>query len=318
MKRNLLIPMVSMLIVASAKAQTPDSAKVMVHYKFTHVRDTTDKEHPYTESMVLMVGQTASVYKSYDAKLQMDQMKKQMAEQMKGSAMGPMNFKSGGKGITSTEIFEFPNINKMVRKEKLLNNYLIEEPYPTINWKISADTATISNLHCQKATGHFKGRDYIAWFCADLPFRNGPWKLTGLPGLIVEAHDIKDQVIFKFDGIEEIVKTAPDPNAVENGLSEGKGGRVMFVLGADDSNKDPNVIALPTNGIKTTQKEFDNLKEAMRKDPQAFIQSAMAGMGGGVKFNRADGSGPQISMKVNPDSAKPIVINNPIELPEKK
>ncbi len=318
MKRKLLIPMVLMLVVASAKAQTPDSAKVMVHYKFTHVRDTTDKEHPYTESMILMVGQTASVYKSYDGKLQADQMKKQMAEQMKAGAMGPMNFKSGGKGITSTEIFEFPNINKMVRKEKLLNNYLIDEPYPAINWKISADTATISNLHCQKATGHFKGRDYIAWFCADLPFRCGPWKLAGLPGLIVEAHDVKDQVVFKFDGIEEIVKAAPDPNAVENGVTQGAGGRVMLVIGADDSNKDPNLIALPTNGIKTTQKEFDNLKEAMKKDPQAFIQSAMAGMGGGVKFNRADGSGPQINMKMQPDSAKPIVINNPIELPEKK
>lgn len=63
MKRKLLIPIVLMLIGASAKAQTPDSAKVMVHYKFTHVRDTTDKEHPYTEGMILMVGQTASVYR---------------------------------------------------------------------------------------------------------------------------------------------------------------------------------------------------------------------------------------------------------------
>ncbi|WP_175403972.1 GLPGLI family protein [Mucilaginibacter sp. PPCGB 2223] len=314
MKTKLLFPIFLMLVTLSAMAQKPDSAKIMVHYKFTHVRDTTKRDTPYTENMILMVGQTASVYKSYDSRLQMERMKKQMDEIRKSGTMGPMNFRSGGANITPTEIFQFAATNKMVRKEKLLNSYLIEDPYPAINWKISGDTTTISNLHCQKATGHFKGRDYVAWFCPDLPFRTGPWKLCGLPGLIVEAHDVKNDVIFKFDGIEEIVKTAPDPDAIQNGVTQ-QGGRVMLVLGADD-NQDPNLIALPANGIKTTQKEFDNLREAMRKDPQAFIQSAMAGMGGGVRFNRADGSGPQINMKMS--NTPGPVINNPIELPEKK
>lgn len=314
MKAKLLIPMVLMLMALSAKAQKPDSAQAILRYKFTHVRDTLNRDKPYTENMMLAVGQTASVYKSYDKRLQMEQMKKQIDEMRKSGAMGPMNIKTGGANITPTEIFQFPTINKMVRKEKLINSYLIDEPYPAINWKISSDTSTIFNLHCQKATAHFKGRDYIAWFCPDLPFRNGPWKLCGLPGLIVEAHDVKNEVIFKFDGVEEIVKTAPDPNPVENGISQ-NGGRVVMIFGADD-NQDPNVIALPANGIKTTQKEFDNLREAMRKDPQAFMQSAMAGMGGGVKFNRADGSGPQMNIKMGPPDK--TVINNPIELPEKK
>lgn len=316
MKTKLLIPVVLMLMILSAKAQKADSAQVILRYKFSHIRDTTNRDKPYTENMMLAVGQTASVYKSYDKRLQMDQMKKQVDEMRKSGAMGPMNIKMGGANITPTEIFQFPTINKMVRKEKLLNNYLIEEPYPVINWKISSDTSTIFNLHCQKATGHFKGRDYVVWFCPDLPFRNGPWKLCGLPGLIVEAHDVKNEVVFKFDGVEEIVKTAPDANPVENGVTTGSGGRAVMVFGADD-NQDPNLIALPANGIKTTQKEFDNLREAMRKDPQAFIQSAMAGMGGGVKFNRADGSGPRMDVKMRSDSDK-TVINNPIELPEKK
>jgi len=314
MKAKLLIPGFLMLIALSAIAQTPDSAQLILRYKFTHVRDTTKRDTPYTENMMLMVGKTASVYKSYDKRLQMEQMKKQMDEFRKSGTMGATNFKMGGKNITPTEIFQFPAINKMVRQEKLINSYLIDEPYPIINWKISADTMTILNLHCQKAMGHFKGRDYVAWFCPDLPFRSGPWKLCGLPGIIVEAHDLKNEVIFKFDGVEEIVKSAPDANPIENGVTQAGGGRVVMILGADEQ-QDPNLIALPKSGIKTTQKEFDNLKEAMRKDPQAFIQSAMAGMGGGVRFNRADGAGPKIDMKMKND---PVVINNPIELPEKK
>jgi len=318
MKTKLLLLPLLMLITLSAMAQKPDSAKLMVHYKFSHVRDTTKRDTPYTENMILMVGQTASVYKSYDSRLQMERMKKQMEEIRKTGTMGPTNFRMGGPSITPTEIFQFATINKMVRKEKLINSYLIEDPYPAINWKISGDTATISNLHCQKATGHLLGRDYVAWFCPDLPFRNGPWKLCGLPGLIVEAHDVKNDVIFKFDGIEEIIKTAPDANPIENGVTQQGGGRVMLVIGADDNNQDPNLIALPASGIKTTQKEFVNLQEAMRKDPQAFMQSAMAAMGGGVRFNRADGTGPQINMKFNADRGPRNVINNPIELPEKK
>jgi GLPGLI family protein len=68
---------------------------------------------------------------------------------------------------------------------------------PLIDWKISSDTATFGGLHCQKATGHFKGRDYTAWFCPDLPVHTGPWKLNGLPGVIVDAHDAKNEVVFQ-------------------------------------------------------------------------------------------------------------------------
>jgi len=50
----------------------------------------------------------------------------------------------------------------------------------------------------------------------------------------------------------------------------------------------------------------------MRKDPDAFTQSAMAGAGMGVQ----GGGGPQpvIKLRIGPGP----VINNPIELPEKK
>jgi hypothetical protein len=47
---------------------------------------------------------------------------------------------------------------------------------------------------------------------------------------------------------------------------------------ADDVD-DPAVITLPSTGIKTSEKEFTNLKDALKKDPQAFMQSAMAGIG---------------------------------------
>jgi hypothetical protein len=143
--------------------------------------------------------------------------------------------------------------------------------------------------------------------------------LPGLPGLIVDAHDVKNEVVFKFDGIEEITKAKTADAKPDMQHSPMGGGVVMFGMG--DTNQDPNLITLPTTGIKTNQKEFENLQAAMRKDPDAFLQSAMAGMGGGgggmhvIRNGESATPGQNgIKMKIGPQA----VINNPIELPETK
>jgi len=313
MKQQLLT-LLCLVLAIPAFAQKPDSTLAMVHYKFSHVRDTNARDKPYTENMVLLVGANASVYKSYDRKMQMEAMKKDAMAQMQ--AGGQIKITSKGSS-TSSEFFQFPNEGKLIRKESIMTTYLIDEPFPTIQWKISTDTMTIRNLSCQKATGHFKGRDYTAWFCAELPYRSGPWKLNGLPGLIVEAYDTKKEVEFKFDGIERVTKA--DKPAAET-ASAGMGGARIFINGmGNSSNDDPSIIALPDNGVKTTPKEFDNLREAMRKDPQAFMQSAMAGSGMNFKPTGGGVSGSPVSSTIIRRADGPsTVINNPLELPEKK
>ena len=41
----------------------------------------------------------------------------------------------------------------------------------------------------QKATCHWRGRDFEAWFAPDIPVRLGPWSFGGLPGLILKLYD---------------------------------------------------------------------------------------------------------------------------------
>ncbi|MDB5004558.1 MAG: hypothetical protein JWQ34_2783 [Mucilaginibacter sp.] len=313
MKKIASVLAVLLCVVNLAKAQEPQMAKLIVHYKFSHVRDTTNRDKPYTENMVLFLGQSASVYKSYDRKLQEALMRKQVADQVaeqKGSG-GPMNIRITNKmSSTNTEYFQFPADGKFMRKERLITPYLVEEKMPEIKWKISADTMTLGGMHCQKAMTHFKGRDYTAWFSPDLPFHSGPWKLNGLPGLILEAYDKNKEVVFKFDSMEETVPTVKSATAA---APEEHGGFRM--IGMDDPNVDPNLIAVPTDAVRTTEKEFNNLLDAMRKDPNAFAQGAMAGMRGGAPGG-APGSGGPV-MKINLNGSGPV-INNPLELPEKK
>ena len=38
------------------------------------------------------------------------------------------------------------------------------------------------------ATTHFRGREWKVWFSEEIPLSLGPWKLGGLPGLILAVH----------------------------------------------------------------------------------------------------------------------------------
>jgi GLPGLI family protein len=300
MKSMLVVAMALAVSTLRAAAQKPDTAQILVHYKFSYVQDTNNREHPYTENMVLFVGRAASSYKSYDTQLENELYRRQFQEQLTNSPDGNVRLDRRITG-SGSEYYQFIKDKKLVRKEMLMMDpYIINEALPVITWHISSEKANFGELHCQKATCHFKGRDYIAWFCPDLPVHVGPWKLNGLPGVIVEAYDTRRDVIFKFDRVEKAVLGAPKP------IKDRKG-RTVQLLGDDDTGTDPNIIRIPVKGIQTTDKEFAKLQNATRKNPNALTQS--------MPTNAGSGAGPKIDIKSN--NHRPA-FNNPIELPEKQ
>ncbi|GHT14333.1 hypothetical protein FACS189432_02170 [Bacteroidia bacterium] len=55
-------------------------------------------------------------------------------------------------------------------------------------WTIVADSMKMINDYtCLMAKGFLCGRNFTVWFTPDIPVSVGPWKLWGLPGLIVSA-----------------------------------------------------------------------------------------------------------------------------------
>ncbi|HEY6901956.1 MAG TPA: GLPGLI family protein [Puia sp.] len=305
MKKQLLLAVGVLAAFISAEAQKSDTAWLMVHYKFTHVRDTGNREHPYAENMVLFLGKSASAYRSYDGLVADQQFKKAYAEAAASSPDGHPMINRRGVG-SRTQYYQYPGEQKLLTKDALMvNDYLIEGPMPAIGWRISGDTATFGGLHCQKATGHFRGRDYVVWFCPDVPVHTGPWKLNGLPGVIVDARDTKNEVIFAFDGVE---KTVPSPPKGQSAAGKNEDDLPPILRGLND---DPNLIAPPVRLTKTTQQEFDKLRAAMEKDPAAFAQAINAAN------SRSDG--PKMDMVVaGPKrTGGGPVFNNPIELPER-
>lgn len=80
---------------------------------------------------------------------------------------------------------------------------VVKEKLPDFGWQIMQEKKKIEGYECFKAISKpFRGRTYIAWFCPEIPIPDGPWKLCGLPGLILEAQDEKGEVKFIAQKVE--------------------------------------------------------------------------------------------------------------------
>ncbi|WP_025144899.1 GLPGLI family protein [Pedobacter jeongneungensis] len=226
------------LIPILSFAQEKDLVVAKAYYKFTHIRDTINLSRTVEDNMLLLLGKTSTAYKSY-TKMAHDSIMLANMEKMKKTQIS-----SPGQSGTGTQIYVYQKQKKAFQLDPLIKDYYYEIKYPVIKWSIKSDTTTISGLKCQKATGTWGGRIYDAWFCPDLPFNAGPWKLRGLPGLIVAASDRKKQVVFEFTGFTK-------------------------------SDKKDAYIEPPVGYIATNEKQYNKMHEAFLNDPIAYMKSVM-------------------------------------------
>lgn len=77
----------------------------------------------------------------------------------------------------------------------------VKDSLHPMKWSIDTLSKKIGELNCIQAKCQFRGRNYIAWFTPDIPIPFGPWKMGGLPGLIVELEDDNQNIVVKFQKI---------------------------------------------------------------------------------------------------------------------
>ncbi len=109
--------------------------------------------------------------------------------------------------------------------ERWTKDYVFTKPYivyenEKINWVITSEKKKIGPFLATKASSEFKGRKYVAWFSDEIPIQSGPWKLAGLPGLILEANDDLNEINFQFLSVKSINQKSslgiPDKNTLPN------------------------------------------------------------------------------------------------------
>ena len=81
--------------------------------------------------------------------------------------------------------------------------FYYEEDIPQIDWQLIAGDTTLLGYQCQKATCKFRGRDWTVYYTMDIPISEGPWKLCGLPGLVLYARESLGEFTFSCAGIEK-------------------------------------------------------------------------------------------------------------------
>jgi GLPGLI family protein len=66
--------------------------------------------------------------------------------------------------------------------------YVIDDSIHSLPWKLSADTLTVLNHLCKKATATSPRNNapIVAWYCEDIPVPVGPERYGGLPGAILK------------------------------------------------------------------------------------------------------------------------------------
>ena len=73
------------------------------------------------------------------------------------------------------------------RGQVALDFYVYEDSTARMDWTLAEGEATVCGYACRKATTRFRGRDWTVWYTDEIPVDAGPWKLHGLPGLILRA-----------------------------------------------------------------------------------------------------------------------------------
>lgn len=81
--------------------------------------------------------------------------------------------------------------------------YVVEEPIECFEWVLVEDsTKNVLGYDCIMATADYHGRKWTAWFTPEIPVQAGPWKLAGLPGLILEADADNGVYTFVATGVQ--------------------------------------------------------------------------------------------------------------------
>lgn len=98
----------------------------------------------------------------------------------------------------------YPANKRTVQDAAFFDYYIFEDDNEPQKWTIVADSVkTILGYKCRKAFCSYRGRDYEAWYAPDISVSAGPWKFSGLPGLIMSVQDTKGHYTFEIIGLEK-------------------------------------------------------------------------------------------------------------------
>lgn len=185
-----------------------DEAYLKCQYDYTYVVDTLSGKTA-KDWLVLQIGKNMSKCYSYYS-MQVDSIfaspdRDAILRQQINAAIGSKT-EWPHKRMKAYVYKNYPQGMMTVTDGLLMQDYIYEDTLYAQNWVIQDSSKLILGHECQKAVCHYRGHCWTAWFAMDIPITDGPWKLCGLPGLIMEATSEDNSHAFKLLGLEKVSK----------------------------------------------------------------------------------------------------------------
>ena len=91
---------------------------------------------------------------------------------------------------------------RLTHTEKICQDWFsYDEDMPRMDWTLTDSISTVLGYKCRSARCKFRGRVWSVFYAEEIPLPDGPWKLHGLPGLILKAWDENWHYTFECIGI---------------------------------------------------------------------------------------------------------------------
>lgn len=195
--RNIISSAIFLLffVQVPSQGQKIEPSMFECRYKLYMQTDTIHRLNFIIDEMVLRIGKTRSQFFSwhtfYHDSLWADTNGRKLAEELTLEAFRTRDY-SKMPTIKTTRNYIYKNYPKgkiTTTAKDFKVNCIYDEDYQSQDWIIQDSTKQCVGYTCRKAVCTFRGRHWTVWFAPDIPIEDGPWKLKGLPGLILEAYD---------------------------------------------------------------------------------------------------------------------------------
>jgi len=185
-----------------------ENAHTRAIYEFLYKTNPEQTEFIKSDLMYLDIGENVSKFYS-----RYEQVRDSIGDEGLRKSLSPFEINELRRGFARGTRPIYYNFQKK-RKTTVTSNFSFlftyyNESRQMPEWEIGDETKVILGYTCQKATANYLGREWIVFFTPEIPINQGPWKLWGLPGLIVQAMDADNFFNFTLKGFEQLKLPVP-------------------------------------------------------------------------------------------------------------
>jgi len=195
--RNLLLALFTLFTLFSCKKETD----YLVKYNFTFAQDSLNPSKKIAEEMILKTDKNGFALMSNHA-FSSDTIKDDITTLIADGKLSATDLMMINSEVNKYRIYFEKDSARYFLKTQV-NGLLFdfEDEVPEIKWDLSDEKKIINEFEVKKATTKLFGKNWTAWYAEDIEVPYGPYKFHGLPGLILEINDEKNNFHYKVSSV---------------------------------------------------------------------------------------------------------------------